>query len=343
MNARRLDAEKRMQHLAVKQLCLRALAGFQRNSESLSDLYRDVSACLPTRDVAVLAAPGLKPGRSLIAPPHTGFRDLTPWRNGKLLGVEVCGQQLTIADMAKGFSPAPVSFGLSALTATRTGFAGLSAKNQQIVLLDDDLVPAFRRGADELNITLALGSRITAVRDLLAVALPDARKVLFLTPDLEIQADIHLPGAMVVHDLVGYRGGVLLSESTPPNNQGGGLLWLHPDGAVLAVTAMLDRPMGVSVLAQGVVVCDFAGIHFIALDGLAVAGHSCLPWAHAAPRLGASSGYFYEAIVRGGTMTTILRLASGGVNRNTNFCLYEHVEPEEAWPKTDQEGGCHAE
>jgi len=192
MSMNEWNADRRVQATAVRNLCLKAASGLEREPESLQDFYRDASVCRPDQDVAFLAAP--EPGAclSMAAPPHTAFRDLTPWSDG-LLGVEVCGTRLSAVSMERGLSPAPVGFDVSALTEIPGGFAVLSTTEQQIALLNAGLKPIFRRNAGELGVTLSLGSRIAHTGDRLAVVLPDARKVLLLTDDLVVAAEVRLP------------------------------------------------------------------------------------------------------------------------------------------------------
>lgn len=340
MSMPKWNADRRMQATAVRNLCLKAASGLEREPESLQDFYRDASACHPGQEVAFLSLPEPDTYRHMVAPPHTAFRDLTPW-DGGLFGVEVYGTKLSAVSMERGLSTAPVGFEVSALTDIPRGFAVLSTSMQQIVLLDAGLKPTFRRNAGELGVTLKQGSRIAHTGDRLAVVLPDARKVLILTDDLVVAAEVRLPCASLAHDIVGYAGGVLLSEGVPASNRGGGLLWVGPDGGIRSLGVGLDRPMGLSVQPQGVVVCDFAGVHFVTLDGLAVAGHACLRWEDAAGSAGERSGYCYETIIEDGEMTTILRLASGGIARNTNFRLLRHAVPQGAWAGGQPAGESH--
>lgn len=342
MSMPKWNADRRMQGMAVRNLCLKAASGHDRESESLQDCYRDVSACRPDQDVDFLAASESDACRHMVAAPNTAFRDLTA-RGGRLFGVEVYGPSLSGVSFEHGLSCIPVGFAVSAMTDTSRGFAVLSSTEQQIALLDAGFKPTFRRDAGELGVTLNLGSRIADTGDRLAVVLPDARKVLFLTADLVVAAEVRLPRTTVPHDIIGYEGGVLLSEVVPSSNRCGSLLWVGPDGGIRSLGVGLDRPMGLSLQPQGVVVCDFAGVHFITLDGLAVTGHACLRWEDAAGTVGERSGYCYETIIEGGEMTTILRLTSGGIARNTNFRLLRHAVPQGAWAGAQPAGESHGE
>ncbi len=332
--------DRRVRQLAVKNLLHEAAARTERVPELLQELYRDASSCRLEEDAELLAGPFAQTSRHVFSPPNTAFRDPCPCPGGGFLGVEVYGQRLMRLGFDSGLQPVCAPFGASAITSTKEGFAVLSAPDQQLFLLDENLAPLSCCAAQELGIVLNQSTWITEVGDGLAIAVAETREVLFVSKQLRVTGKVRLPRSSSPGSMVGYGGGVLVSEAIPSDSRCGGLLWVHEDGAVRSVMEGLGRPMGLSVASWGWVVCSFSGIHFLRTQGLAVTGHQLLPWAGIAKRIKARSGYCLAAVPRQGKLAVVVRLASGGINRNTNFCLFECDLPGGAGelPGTGDEG-----
>jgi len=331
------DTDKHLQQLAVKNLLHVSAARLDCVPESLQEFYLDACSRDHAQHAEVLAGPPPGESRRIFAPPQTAFRDLTPYGDADFLGVEAYGQRLMRASLDSGLEAVPVPFGATAVTATKEGYAVLSAPEQRVFLLDKNLAPLASCAAQEVGITVSLSTRITEAGDLLAIAVAERREVLFVSKALRVTAKGQLPRASCLNDIAGYEGGALLSEAVPSSNDCGGLLWVHADGTVRSIMEGLARPLGLSVSPQGVIVCGFSGVHLLRTRGLTVTGHQLLPWERIASRIDARSGYLYEAVARGGVLTAIVRLASGGINRNTNFCLFECGLPQEAGGERQRE------
>lgn len=322
--------DRRVRQLAVKNLLHETAARAERMPGSLQDLYRDACSCNLEGGAELLDGPPPGTGRHVVSPPHTAFRDLCPCPGGGFLGVEVYGQRLMRLGFDSGLLPVSVPFGASAFTSTKEGFAVLSAPDQQLLLLDGNLAPLSCCAARELGIVLNQSTWIAEVGDRLAIAVAETREIVFVSKKFCVTGKVRLPRSSSLSCMVGYQSGLLVTEAMPSNSNCGGLLWVHEDGAVRSVMEGLGRPMGLSVASWGCVVCSFSGIHFLRTQGLAVTGHQLLPWESIAKPIKARSGYCHVAFARQGKLLVIVRLASGGINRNTNFCLFECDMPEGA-------------
>ncbi|WP_319541308.1 hypothetical protein [uncultured Pseudodesulfovibrio sp.] len=322
MTHRGFPMNSRLMQYAVKNLVLKSAPSSQGGTEPLQDFYRDVcSLRLPPGEVPVeVRLPhSLK---QYISPAHTAFRDLTPFGDGRFLGIEVYGRRIVAISCEHGIQSLPVEYDAFALTDTPDGFACI-ATNQQLTVLSGDLIIERSRSLKDFGINANGATRITAAADRYVVVVPETRNVFFVDEDLQLRNNVRLPHGSIVHDVVGYNGGVLLTESVVSCNESGALLWVSEQGEMISVFEGLERPFGISVYQECVLVCDFRGLHFLHADGLVVSGHQCISWDAFAQKVHARSGYIYESIVQSDTVTTIVRLSSGGVSANTNFCLCE--------------------
>ncbi len=176
--------DRRVRQLAVKNLLHEAATRGERVPDLLQELYRDASSCRLEEDAELLAGPFAETSRHVFSPPHTAFRDPCLCPGGGFLGVEVYGQRLMRMGFDSGLEPVCVPFGASAITRTKEGFAALSAPDQQVYLLDENLAPLSCCAAQERVGVLPTGGVEVDVdldlADLAALELRPERLVLVL-------------------------------------------------------------------------------------------------------------------------------------------------------------------
>ena len=315
--------DSRLMQYAVKNMVLKSVSGKSKGADIYQEFYRDVcSLRLPNRGKSVdMRLP--QSMKKYVAPANTAFRDLTPVGNGRFMGIEVYSRRLVEISCEDGMRDLPVEYGAFALTGTPDGFAFIASTDQRFTVLNRDLTIHSNCSLKDFGVSANGATRITTSDDSFVVVVPESRKVLFIDKDLRLKKSVNLPYGSTVHDVVGYNGGVLLSESVPVCNESGALLWMNEHGDVFTIFEELDRPFGLSTYQDCILVGDFRGLHFVHVEGMIVVGHQCIPWNEFAQKAQARSGYIYESVIQSDRVTTIVRLASGGISTNTNFCLCE--------------------
>ena len=256
----------------------------------------------------------------------TIIRDMTVLDDGDLAGIEEHRKIPVRIDLHEGVRTIDLPECNKAVS--------MQSRNNGFLILDKDKCRILETDSNFKLITIhrlpesvevSDRSVLCATSDGLALVNIKEKSIAFLDREFSLRSGTNLDHISLLHEGFGYEEGVLLFEWFPGKIDYGELIWVDASGDILPLAGGFTRPSGFGSFPGGLLVCDFAGLHLLHMDGLALTLRQFMPWRPLMDAVGLRSGIGHEAIIRNGVLHVKFKLISLLLPRSKSYCIAKFI------------------